>query len=294
MNKRKDWFAVVTILLMCITTISGILSINFSHAYNFLNQYGQSVSIYGYGVYKFDSYFKAPISIGTDFCILFVLVPMFIYTYIQYHRSNDSIAELKLISVYAVVFYYAASISFGNTYNKLFLVYVLLFSSSLFGMFMHIKNISWNTTIQVTKGIKVFLVLSGLALIIAWLPDIISALLKGGTLPLIEVYTTEITYVLDMGIISPLCLVCLYLLVKKQSLGTMLFAVLVKVCIVVGIMMIPQTILQIASGVEIPIPVIVTKSLSFVALGGFAYFFNSKIYKELSKQTAEENLSKVS
>lgn len=69
MTKRKDWLTIITILLMCVTTIHGILSIDFSHAYSFLNQYGQSVSIYGYGIYSFDSYFKAPILIGTDFCI---------------------------------------------------------------------------------------------------------------------------------------------------------------------------------------------------------------------------------
>ena len=94
MTKRKDFLAVVTLLLLCVTAIPGIMSIDFSHAYSFLNQYGQSVSIYGYGIYAFDSYFKAPISIGTDFCILFVLVPMFLYTYIQYRKSSDSLAGI--------------------------------------------------------------------------------------------------------------------------------------------------------------------------------------------------------
>ncbi len=121
-----------------------------------------------------------------------------------------------------------------------------------------------------------------MSLIVAWLPDIIPTLYEGGTLSLIEVYTTEITYVLDMGIISPLCFACLYLLVKKQSLGMMLLAILLKVCIVVGIMMVPKTVFQMISGVDIAIPVLVTKTLSFVALGGFALLFNMKLYKELS------------
>lgn len=288
MTRRKDLLAVITLLLLCVTAIPGILSIDFSHAYSFINQYGQSVSIYGYGIYAFDSYFKAPISIGTDFCILFILVPMFLCTYIKYRKSNNSLAELNLISVYSVALYYAASIAFGVTYNRLFIAYIVLFSVSLFGLFKHIKKIVWNQTIQVTKGLKAFLTLSGLALLVAWLPDIIPTLIGGGTLSLIEVYTTEITYVIDMGIISPLCFVCLYLLVKKQSLGTMLLAIILKTCIIVGIMMIPQTILQVASGAEIAMPVLVTKSLSFVALGGFALFFNIKMYKGLSDESTEE------
>lgn len=92
----------VTLLLMCITSISGILSIDFTSAYSFINQYGQEVSIHGYGIYAFDSYFKASIPIGTDFCILFILMPMFLYTYIQYRQSKDSLTELKMISVYSV------------------------------------------------------------------------------------------------------------------------------------------------------------------------------------------------
>ena len=281
MNKKKDFLAIVTMLCMCITTICGILSMNFEYAHDFTNQYGHTVKIFGYGIYANDSYFKAPISIGTDFCILFVLVPLFLYTYIHYRKKADTISEIKLISVYAVAFYYAASIAFGVTYNKIFLIYVLLFTSSLFGMFSHIRGLNVGQKITVTRGLQVFLVISGIALIVAWLPDIISAMLKGETLSLIGVYTTEITYVLDMGVISPMCFVCLYLLKKNDSLGVVLLAVLLKICIIVGIMIIPQTICQILSGVALPLPVLLTKSLSFVALGGFALYFDHRMYQEL-------------
>ncbi len=279
--KLKDYLAVVTILLILITTVSGMLSINFSHAYDFINQYGHTVSIYGYGIYAFDSYFKAPISIGTDICVLLVLLPMFIYTYFKCRKESNSITELKLVSVYAVVLYYAASYTFGVTYNQLFLVYLVLFSCSLFGMFYHIINIRLNKTFEITKGVKVFLVLTGLALIIAWLPDIIPTIIKGSTLSLIGVYTTEITYILDMGIISPLCFICIYLLANKKPLGTLLFSILLKSCIIVAIMIIFQTIFQVIAGIEIALPVIITKSSSFILLGSFAIYFNRRMYKEI-------------
>lgn len=289
MTKGRDILAVIIMLLLLIITITGILSLDFSYAHDFINQYGQTVSIYGYGIYAFDSYFSAPIFIGTDICILFFVVPMFIYIYINYRRGNSFTSELKLISVYAVVFYYAASISFGITYNRLFLSYVALFSCSLFGMMMHIKKIDWNQTIKVTKGLNLFLILSGIALMVAWLPDIIPTLIYGGTLSLIGVYTTNITYVLDMGIISPLCFLCLYLLKKKNPTGTMILLILLKLCIVVGIMMIPQTVCQALSGGNIPLPALITKSLSFVALGGFAWYFNKRIYKELEGKYEKNN-----
>lgn len=75
--------------------------------------------------------------------------------------------------------------------------------------------------IQVTRGLKAFLILSGKALFVVWLPDIIPTL-------------------------------------------------------------------QVVSGAIIPIPVLATKSLSFVAFGVFALFFHIKMYKELSDESAKE------
>ena len=75
------------------------------------------------------------------------------------------------------------------------------------------------TNVLPYKGIYAFLAVTGIALFIAWLPDIISALLAGRALAMIEVYTTEPTYVLDMGIISPLAFSCLFLLRKREGTG---------------------------------------------------------------------------
>ena len=277
MKTKKDIMAIITMLCLCITSICGILSMNFDHAHDFINQYGHTVKIFGYGIYANDSYFKAPILIGSDFCILFVLLPLFFYTYLQYRKKGDEYTEIKLIAVYAVAFYYAASMAFGVTYNQIFLVYMILFASSLFGMFSHIKRVNVSQTITVTKGLRLFLIISGIALIVAWLPDIITAMVNGETLSLIGVYTTEITYVLDMGIISPLCFVCLHLLKKKDKLGEIILSVLLTACIIIGIMVIPQTICQILSDAEMELPVLATKVLSFVILGGFAFYFDRKI-----------------
>lgn len=283
MKKKKDILAMITILCLCITSICGILSLNFEYAHDFVNQYGDTVKIFGYGIYANDSYFKAPIFIGTDFCILFILVPLFLYTYWNYYKKGDTVTEIKLISVYAVALYYAAGIAFGVTYNQIFLVYVLLFASALFGMFSHIRKIRVEQKITVTKGLGAFLIVAGILIIVAWLPDIISAMLYGTTLSLIEIYTTEITYVLDMGIISPMLFTCFYLLKKKDGLGVVFLAVLMKVAAIMGIMVILQTICQFLAGIEMALPVLATKVLSFVILSGFALYFNHKMYHELAQ-----------
>jgi hypothetical protein len=255
---------------------------DFTKGYDITNQYGTVVKIFGNGIYAHDSYFKAPILIGTDICVLLVVVPLFIYTYISNSRNNTIISRVKLTSMYAVTLYYAASISFGVTYNRLHLVYITLFACSLFGMFSVLRTISFDElSYEATNGNKIFLLMAGIALVIAWMPDIIPTVVNGKPLSLIEVYTTEVTYVLDMGIIGPLCLVCLYLLRKGDKLGTVIFAILLKTCIIVGIMMIPQTICQVLSGYEVALPVLIGKSASFVVLGSFALYFNKKLYSKL-------------
>jgi 4-amino-4-deoxy-L-arabinose transferase-like glycosyltransferase len=120
------------------------------------------------------------------------------------------------------------------------------------------------------KSDAVFLIFSGISLCVAWWPDIIPTILNGTSLKLIENYTTESTYVLDLGIISPLCFISLILMKKKDSFGVVLYAILLQSIIVVAVMMITQSALQFASGVEIPLPALISKSIIFVILGLFA------------------------
>ncbi|MDD6038483.1 MAG: hypothetical protein PUD20_06785 [bacterium] len=279
MKKKMHVLTVVILILTIISSVAGMVSVNFTKAYDIVNQYGQTVKMYGYGIYAHDTYFQAPISIGTDVCIFFLVVPMLLVAHNHFVKDRNTVSRLKLITVYAVILYYAVSLSFGLTYNRLFLVYAALFSCSLFGLFRQMYDLKIEKAVTCTTGMKFFLVISGIALVVAWLPDIIPTLIHGGTLSIIGVYTTCITYVLDMGILCPICFISLYLLKKGEPLGTILLAVMLKLCIVVGVMVISQTVFQILSGCDVPLVALITKSLSFVLLGGFACYFNKKMYE---------------
>ena len=73
MDNTKSIFKfldVLIILLLLIVTILSVCSFHTSFSYEFVNQYGQKVQMWGAGIYAHDSYFKAPIFIGSDFTIL--------------------------------------------------------------------------------------------------------------------------------------------------------------------------------------------------------------------------------
>jgi hypothetical protein len=95
-------------------------------------------------------------------------------------------------------------------------------------------------------------------------------------LALIENYTTEVTYVLDMGIIAPLSFVCLYLLKQRKGMGYVLLDMLLTLCIVIGIMLPIQTLFQLKAGIELPLAAVISKIASFCLLALFAIYFKTK------------------
>ena len=127
---------------------------------------------------------------------------------------------------------------------------------------------------------KIFLIISGISLFIAWLPDIITSLVRK-IIRINEVYTTQISYVLDMGIISPLCFICIYLLNKENRLGYILLGIMLTVCLLVGVMLPIQTMFQIHYGIELPIGALITKVAIFVVLAITALYFEIKLFKAL-------------
>lgn len=291
MNKNTDKILhTVTFLIIAfgiITSVTGLFYTNGGEAYNFINQYGDTVKIYGDGLYAHDSYFMAPIFRGTDLTILFFAVPALIIALVKDVQKKKLKSRLFLTSVISIFTYYSASIAFGITYNVLHLVYIALFSTSLFGLIISMISINKeqiSTSLEnklPLKGIYIFLTLVGASLFVAWLPDIISSLVSGRSLQSIEVYTTQITNVLDMGVLTPAAFICLFLLKKKSGMGYVLLESLLTLCCFVGILLPIQTMFQMLAAIPLPIGAIITKVVTFVVLAFFALYFNSKVLKEL-------------
>lgn len=291
MNKNNDKsLHIVTFIIIVfgiLTSLVGLLYTTGGKAFDFVNQYGDTVKIYGDGLYARDSYFMAPIFRGTDFTIICVAIPMLIIALILDVKKKSLKNRLFLMSVISVFTYNSASVAFGVTYNVLHLAYITLFSASMFGLIIAMGSLDKKKIEESMgdalpyKGFYIFLALTGIALIVAWLPDIISSLFAGRSLESIEVYTTSVTYVLDMGVIAPAALICLFQLKKRRGMGYVLLAILLTVCTIVGIMLPIQTAFQVSAGIKIPLAAIITKVASFVVLALFALYFNIKLFKNM-------------
>ncbi len=134
--------------------------------------------------------------------------------------------NIRIFGILSILLYYSASIAFGVTYNSLHLAYILLFGLCFFTVCFKLAELyaigirqEKVCSYQFAKGMKAFLLIAGSALFVAWLPDIIASIIRRTSLELIEVYTTEITYVLDMRIISPMIFITYYLAKHKSFIG---------------------------------------------------------------------------
>lgn len=280
-SSRKRWepLSISTCILLAISSLAGVLSINFQNTYETMNQYGEKVLMYGSGIYAHDTYFKAPIQIGADVVALFLLVPLFLWIYNLHRTKQNDFSRMWIIATYAVILYYALSQALGVTYNRFHLLYIALVACALYGMFYHIHK--WEgkgVDIVLTKGKTMFFIFAGIAVIVAWLPDIIPTLISGEPLAMIGVYTTEITYVLDMGIIGPACFVTIILLKQNDRIAPLLYTFILLLSFIIAIMVISGTVFQCLSGVEMTLPIVITKIGSFIVLGGFAAYFIWQLY----------------
>lgn len=254
MNKNIHIIGLLIVFLTLITTFFGLFNFGEANPRIFTNIYGDSVSIYGKGLYKNDAAFFAPIFKGTDFTILILCIPLMFIAVLYDKKRRSRFSGMLLTAMLAFFLYYGASISFGNSYNALFLVYMALFSLSLVGFIWAMMDVNRRfsdnfTPIKLTAGLKVFLILGGISLFVAWLPDIIQSYFTG-KFPL-TVYHTPITHVLDMAIISPAIFICFYLLKKKCFLGIQILVVMLVCILLISIMLPIQTIFQLNHGLTL-------------------------------------------
>lgn len=275
------------IIILLIITITGIQSFETEKAFFVTNIYGQTIQLFGNGAYFYDSYFKAPIFIGSDFTILVLVLPAIIGTLVWANIKPSIKNRLVLISLLGVIFYYSISISTGITYNNLFLFYVSSVILSWISIFLLIKDLDLNQLVikTSTKGYTIFLIITGIALFAIWLMDIIPTLLNGSTLSLIETYTTEVTYVYDMAFISPIMFLSYYLIKKNDGFGTILLASMLVLCTVMGVMLPIQSAFQFVANIDIPIPVLIIKVGVFVLLACFSSVLSYQLFKSIEANT---------
>lgn len=281
MKKYINIMSIATAIFALISSCIGLFYTSNGARFVVQNIYGQDIELYGDGIYAYNSILKAGAAKGTDLAMLIIVIMLFITVILKEKYRYMKFSQVGFLSA---ILYNSVCLAFGVTFNRLFPLYLLLFSFSLFTFIFElldiIKEDNFDVDIYEKKliGTAIFMFVSGCSVLV-WLMFIIPAVLTGNPMEIIEIYTTEPTFIIDIGIILPTAVVCGILLLKKKVIGYKLAPVLLTLISCVGLCVIGQTIMQTFMGIVLPIGQIIGLVGSFVVLGTIAIGLNIRILK---------------
>lgn len=283
--KTTRILSVAIVFLSILTSGVGLFWQTGGKSFTVQNTHGDTVRLFGQGLYAYDTNIQAEINKGTDIITLFVAVPLLIAAVIL-SRKPGVRQRFFLTGILSYFLYYSASIALGVAYNTLFLAYLLLFSVSFFAFILSFAGIaSENLTNRIAscmprRAIAVFLIFEGMSVFV-WFIDIIGSLVSGRPPQGIGIYTTQPTYYLDLGVISPAAFIGAALLFRKKVIGYSLAAVLLTLNSLIGIVVISGTVVQILLGEKLAIGQLIVYVGIFVIMSGFAIFLNCRLFRNI-------------
>ena len=198
--------------------------------FQFATPRGELVTANGRGLYHFDTVSSAAQQRAQDVVTLALGIPLLLASARMAARGSLR-GRLLLSGTLGYFLYTYASMSFNTAYNQLFLVYVALFSLSLFGfvltlMTFDVAALPARFSDQLPRrGIAGLFFVVGGFLSLAWLGRIGPSLLTGAPPFGLESTTTLVIQVLDLGLVVPLAVIAAVLLLRRRPWGYLLASV---------------------------------------------------------------------
>ncbi|PLR84849.1 hypothetical protein [Bacillus sp. V33-4] len=233
--KYKKSISILTLLLLVLSLVAstyGIFSSAGSGPHQFTTLSGETIQLYGKGIYKNDSVSGAEQEIAQDIVTLGLGIPLLMIALCLSRRESIR-GRFLLAGTLGFFLYTYASYSFLTTYNSFFLLYVILMSASFFAFILTImsfdmKKMAGNFKPRMpVKFIGSFLIFIGVAILIMWLGRIIPALMNN-TVPYgLDHYTTLVIQALDLGLIVPGGILSGVLVLKRKPFGFLLAAIFI-------------------------------------------------------------------
>ncbi|MEI6089947.1 MAG: hypothetical protein WCR42_05820 [bacterium] len=226
--KNKKLITILVIFIAILSGIAssfGIFSTGGPGKYEYQSIRGETVEIYGVGLYKDMSAQVAPQGIAQDYVTLFIAIPLLLISLFLSLRGSlrwrfvlNGTLGYFLVSY---LFYLVMAM-----YNPMFLAYTALLGLTFFAFLntifsFDIKTLSNEFSPKTpTKFIGWFLVIGTSLIALMWLSIVVPPLIDGSIAPKsVEHFTTLIVQGMDLGLLLPLAMVSAIMLLKKKPLG---------------------------------------------------------------------------
>jgi hypothetical protein len=243
--------------------------------YPFTSHRGETVMINARGLYYYDTVSSAAQQQGNDVITLFVGLPMLVISTVMAFRGSLR-GRLLLTGTLGFFLYTYMSMSMLTMFNDLFLVYVALFSLSLYAFVLCMMSFDLETLPQhfsdnLPRGwIAALLFLIGGFLTMAWLGKVLPPILQNVP-PVLDNTTTFVIQAMDLGLIVPLAVLSGILLLRRSAWGYLLTSVFVLKAITLGLavsaMVVNMMLAGAPEGAGIAIPFLVITILNLAAAG---------------------------
>ena len=282
-NSALDWLVPLIAVLAMITAGVGLFAQGGNGPFPFTTLHGNTIEMYGEGLYRNDSLFAGGLFRGTDAIILFVSLPLLLVSYLSYRRGSMR-GSIFMIGMLMYFLYIGVTYTFSVIFNSLFLVYTVLFSASLFATILTLTTFDTQylaskvTSNMPHRGISIFMFVAGLGTLFLWLSELIGPLMTGQAPANLGPYTTMFTHGFDSAVITPATVVTGIYLLKRKPLGYLLAAPLLILCTIIGVTVIAQTVSQAVVGIVFPIGVYIGMVGSWVVMGAFAIGLTVKFF----------------
>jgi hypothetical protein len=237
--------------------------------YTFTSHRGETVTLLGHGLYRYDTVSMAAQQQANDVITLTLGLPLLAFsTWLAFRGSLRG--QLLLTGTLGFFLYTYMSMSFLASYNELFLVYVTLFALSLYGFILSMLSFDLVMLPQrfsecLPRGwIAGILFAGGGFLLLAWLGRIVPPLLQGGTPPL-ENTTTLVIQAMDLVLITPLTILAGILLLRRSAWGYLLASVAVMKMLTMGTAVSTMGVNMVLKGVPVsPVELIVFPTITLI------------------------------
>lgn len=227
-NPALNWLIA---LIFCLTLFAALAGLwpGEGAPYTLTNFRGEDVTINARGLYYWDTVISAAQMQANDLVMLILGLPLLAVSF-WLSRRGSLRGRLLLTGTLGFILYTYITMCFGTAYNKLFLVYVALFSLSLFAFIMSMMSFNLETLpAQFSeklprRGIAALLFFAAVFLTLAWLGRIAPTILED-QIPALENTTSMFIQVMDLGVIVPLCVLSGVLLLRRSAWGYLLSSV---------------------------------------------------------------------
>ncbi|HNQ93532.1 MAG TPA: hypothetical protein PKK96_08075 [Anaerolineales bacterium] len=227
-NSPLKWLVPAIILLTLLATLAGLLPGD-GQPFPLTNFRGEQVTINARGLYYWDTVSSAAQMQANDLVTLALGLPLLAISFWLSLRGSLR-GRLLMTGTLGFILYTYITMCFGAAYNKLFLIYVALFSLSLFAFILSMTSFDLKTlpshfSDKLPRGwIAGLLFFAAAFLSLAWLGRI-AATFAPNSIPVLENTTSMFIQAMDLGLIVPLCVMSGVLLLRRRAWGYLLASI---------------------------------------------------------------------